>query len=1239
MLRSRSPYAIYLWLAIGLVAVAVTLLVAFRLQAVTTAITLLLVAGASLVRLAWGLHSSQAESTPDPEAGIPDRPTPISDIPPPPEPPAVPSDTGTIPDATRHRLENIIAGTRAGTWEWNQITGEAIVSERWADMLGYTLDEVGPDPNRLWVSLLHPDDLLLANQRLDEHNQGMRPIYEFEGRLRHKAGHWIWQLTRGKLFNRADDGRPQWMSGICLDITEFKQADESLKTSAAQLRDHAAFLTRAGRIAGIGRWHYELATGAVEWSDHTCNIHDVVNGYRPSLAQAIAFFAPEAQPFMERAVAEATRTGKPWDLELPLITAMRRRIWVRCAAEAEYQDGKRVRLVGIFQDITQRRKLEDDIRQRNDLLKNILANIPVGLSVIDSQLNLIAENSQFRSLLDLPDSLFKADPVTFESIVRFNAERGEYGEGDTDAIVQGLIQRARLAAPHRFQRQRGDGKTLEVQGAPMPGGGFVTTYSDITDLTRATQAAQEASRSKSQFVANMSHEIRTPMNAILGMLKLLQQTELDLRQADYAGKAQGAAQSLLGILNDVLDFSKMEAGKMELDPQPFHFERLLRDLAVILSSGAQTKRVEVLFDIDPAVPAELVGDAMRLQQVLINLGGNAVKFTEQGEVLIRVRCLGSEAQTVTLNFAVHDTGIGIAEEHLQHIFDGFAQAEASTTRRFGGTGLGLSICKRLVEMMGGDLRVRSTLGQGSVFDFTITLQKRPSPARPQPTHPHRHILVVDDNPTALEVTRSMATTLGWSVHTASSGADALESLKHAVRTGQPLPDVLVLDWAMPGMDGWETLARARAGACAPPVVVMVTAHGREMLARQPIAQQTWLNAFLVKPITAAMLADAVSDAQSGVANVRSAARRRRTTRRRLDGLRLLLVEDNAINQQVARELLSQEGAQITLADNGEQGVHAVAQADPPFDAVLMDLQMPVMDGLTATRVIRNTPRERHLPIIAMTANALASDREACLQAGMDDHVGKPFDLPHLVDVLLRHIAADEADEASVVPVADAPRASAHIAHWPEGFDSFGALQRMGGNAALYSTTLQAFAAELHTLPKRMQSLAAQADRQELTRLVHTLKGLSATVGALALTDAARGVEQHLKSTPGLSPASAMDAAGFGQALMDTQDALSSWREARSSESAPGNPAEGGQPEPVADARLIEALKRLGDLLAASDLAALTYHQELLAQTSPPLKARMAALDAAIGTLEFGAATKECQQLISALQSTLTEPRS
>jgi signal transduction histidine kinase/CheY-like chemotaxis protein len=651
---------------------------------------------------------------------------------------------------------------------------------------------------------------------------------------------------------------------------------------------------------------------------------------------------------------------------------------------------------------------------------------------------------------------------------------------------------------------------------------------DEAALRLAKQEAEHAAIVKSQFLANMSHEIRTPMNAVLGMLKLLQGTDLTPRQFDYVGKSESAAKSLLGLLNDILDFSKIDAGKMELDLEPFRLDRLMRDLSVILSVNVGAKPLEVLFDIDPATPNVVVGDALRLQQVLINLSSNAIKFTQSGEVVLQVKVVRKSQNSSTLHFSVRDTGIGIAADKQEHIFSGFSQAETSTTRRFGGTGLGLSISKRLVGLMGGNLELTSVLGQGSNFHFTVTMQTKEleddlSAQAALPVAKNLHVLVVDDHAVARELLAGMARSWGWQVDVAADGAQAIALVEARIDAGQPAYHAIFMDWEMPGLDGWDTIARLRqlGGTTLAPITVMVTAHSRQALSSRSTDEQAQLSAFLVKPVTASMLYDAVAEAMAGHTQVRPRMRSPVASEGRLRGMRLLVVEDNLINQQVARELLISEGADVAIADNGLLGVTAVAQASVPFTAVLMDLQMPVMDGFAATRAIRNELHQKSLPIIAMTANAMASDREECLAAGMDDHVGKPFDLSHLVSVLLKHAGLDAVGspaQQNEIPPVDvqssviSPETNNEVPTMnPTVIDSQQALNRIGGMRSLYLGLLREFLSDLKTVVPEYHRMLSASLFHDAARHMHTLKGTAATLGATELSALAFELEKKCKS--------------------------------------------------------------------------------------------------------------------------------
>jgi len=625
-------------------------------------------------------------------------------------------------------------------------------------------------------------------------------------------------------------------------------------------------------------------------------------------------------------------------------------------------------------------------------------------------------------------------------------------------------------------------------------------------LEQSRREAEQASEAKTTFLANMSHEIRTPMNAVLGLSHLLKQMGLEPKQQHYVNRMQQAGQHLLGVVNDILDFSKVEAGKLNIEEVDMNLEEVLDNLATVIAAKTQAKGLELIFDVAPDVPNALIGDPLRLGQILINYASNAVKFTERGEIVVAARVVEDIEDDVLLRFSVRDTGIGLSQAQIERLFQSFEQADTSTTRRYGGTGLGLAISKYLAELMGGQVGVSSEEGKGSTFWFTARLKKREGAAtlvNPLMDIRGRRLLVVDDNAPAREVMGSMLEALSFRVQTAASGMEALEEIRSADACGEPF-DAVLLDWQMPGMDGIETARAIRAMALRQvPRLMMVTGHGHEELVNS--ARQAGVEQVLLKPVNQSTLFDSVIRMLSDGRESREEVAPQPVATApdqlaRLRGLRILLVEDNEINREVAAGLMDYIGVHVDMAENGAE---ALQQAQlQPYDIVLMDMQMPVMDGVTASREILKIERLKALKIIAMTANAGEADQDRCREAGMVDFVAKPIDPDDLWRALLRwapDTSLDAVPDDAGRPAAPAPQAAATAPGLAgaaiKGLDITLGLRRVLGQEALYLSLLRKFATSQRGAAAHIREALECQDLATAQRLAHTLKGVSGNIGA------------------------------------------------------------------------------------------------------------------------------------------------
>ena len=1035
------------------------------------------------------------------------------------------------------------------------------VGHAFENVVGLSYETISADPLRFF-EFVHPEDqpgvhhaFRLCMQHGDKllHEFRLRPV---EGEAQR------WQQVHA-ISVQEPDGMVRAF-GYLLEITERKQAEQAYTDSEYKAR--ALFNSSPSPMLVCS-----LQTGLIsEVNDAALALADAHGKTLVGHRLSELFIAPEVCAALLHNVEQSGTDTVESQLRL---SAKSRPLCVITASKVTLTSGSV--LIAALQDVTAQRRIEHEIRDLNatleqrvherteDLLREIQERRIAEVERRAAEADLANARRLAQGIVEYaPYAVWAVSIGNEKPFVVYNRTATEitgYTANDFASlsdwqrkIVPDPVYRSKVLNNWRasvkgsktaqfgtylITSKDGQEKWVQFGRSQLDDGTIVMFGQDVTlarqqslDLENAMQRANVATQSKSEFLANMSHEIRTPMNAIIGMSHLALQLDLDAKARNYLHKVNQAAKNLLGIINDILDFSRIEAGKLIMESVVFALDDVMDQLASLVALKAAEKGLELHFAIPPGLPATLMGDPLRLGQILVNLGNNAVKFTDKGSIVVSVEMVNQTDDQVELHFSVRDTGIGMTPEQLQRMFQAFSQADSSTTRKYGGTGLGLTISKSLVELMGGRIWIESEPGVGSAFHFHARFaqpskhEQAQIPLRPTVAHEldAMDILIVDDNPIAREILFTLAANLGMCPDLACDAEQAMNMTAHRQRTQRPYGAIL-LDWKMPGMDGLDCLDALHKtyGAELPPVLV-VSAYGQDEAQSQAIKRSLHLGGVLQKPVTAssfqkAML-QALNIATGSVAASSLASEGAEGPKWQIPALigkRVLLVEDNEMNQELASELLTRSGMQVVLAEDGQIALDTLAK-DPVFDAILMDCQMPVMDGYTATKVIRSQARWQDIPILAMTANAMLGDKEKALAAGMNDHIAKPIDVDQMFATLIKWINPSAAialpSPTSVYAPSppSLPQASIKIPVLT-GIDTAMGLHRCLNDDRLYISLLRRFASAGPRFAMDFASALSGNRWEDATRHAHTLKGTSGNLGATALAQSAAQLESACRS--------------------------------------------------------------------------------------------------------------------------------
>ncbi len=1013
--------------------------------------------------------------------------------------------------------------------------------------------------------------------------------FSVEYRLRGKDGVVRWLMERGMPV-LGPDGALLYIDGVIYDITERKQAEAALRESEQQLRD-------AQRIAHVGNWDLDLVGNRLKWSDEVFRIFEIdPQQFGASYPAFLALVHPDDRERVNQAYSDAVAKRESYGITHRLLMPDGRIKHVLEHSETEYApDGTPLHSRGTVQDVTDRVLAEEQLRKLSLAVEQspesiVITDLDARIEYVNAAFLLSTGYSREEVLGRNPRFLHsgKTPPSTYQSLWQALAQgqlwQGEFINRRKDGSeyveyahvapirqANGVVSHY-LAIKEDISEKKRDAEELERHRLHLED----LVAERTRQLAEARDQAEAASVAKSAFLANMSHEIRTPMNAIVGLAHLLQRTRLDPDQQGKLHKIVSSSQHLLAIINDILDLSKIEAGKLGLEQTDFELERVVENVCSLVAERAHAKELELVVDIDPALLCIVRGDPTRLRQALLNYAGNAVKFTQTGSIIVRVRSVEERQADLLVRFEVQDSGIGMTPAQSAQLFAAFTQADATITRKYGGTGLGLVITRHLAQLMDGEVGVESEPGKGSTFWFTARLRKPAQPhARPiSGALPQRRALLVDGLPSTRHVMRKMLTTLGLRVDNVDRIDEALSAIEAADAAGDAY-DCALFDWRTSGLDLAQVAQQAQTLPLQRrplPLIALLPDEARA----QARARRAGFTALLVKPVTLSMLHDTLQSVLMGTGPAPAAQPPVSSAELRLAqeqrGARLLLVEDNPVNQDVALELLRGAGLTVDLAENGAIAVEMAQRT--AYDLILMDMQMPVMGGLEATEAIRKLEQQQALPILAMTANAFNEDRDRCSAAGMNDFIAKPVDPDVLFGMLLKWLPQRAASPAAVA-VADAAGA-AHVdlrlAAIP-GLDIEQGLKSVHGKMESLLRLLRKYTQTRVDMDSLRERYGA-GDFSAARRLAHTVKGMAGTLGAGRIQSLAAELETAIRARQTPDAIERLAAA-----LESEQQGLVSALLAALPELAPAPSAE------VDSAQLAALLEELETLLSRSDIGA------------------------------------------------------